>query len=219
MRTTRKEYKTLFDEDQAVGWLEIDKKLTEVYGDQKPRHYAPELHYVMGGTDPLDGISIYDCQDQEFHRHFVSYGMSELYYNEEAVGGEFSKWGFEFTFRLKPFAEDGDDPLWVMEVMNKLARYVFETNNSFDDGHFIPANAPIRTETNEPISIEGLLFVVDPILGTIDTPHGKVTFLQLVGITTDELNVLKKNPTDDQIQKLIEDISSLNPLMVTDLIR
>ena len=106
---TQKEYKNLFDEDDAVGWLEIDKVVEGIYGDQKPRHYAPPLHYMVGGEDPLDGVSIYDSQKDMFHRHLVSYGMSELYYNEEAAGGEFSKWGFEFTFRLKPFAEDGDD--------------------------------------------------------------------------------------------------------------
>lgn len=82
---TQKEYKNIFDEEDAVGWLEIDKVVEGIYGDQKPRHYAPPVHYMVGGEDPLDGVSIYDSQKDMFHRHLVSYGMSELYYNEEAA--------------------------------------------------------------------------------------------------------------------------------------
>ena len=153
---TQKEYKNLFDEEDAVGWLEIDKVVEGIYGDQKPRHYAPPLHYMVGGEDPLDGVSIYDSQKDIFHRHLVSYGMSELYYNEEAAGGEFSKWGFEFTFRLKPFAEDGDDPTWVVNLMNNLARYVIKSGKWFEEYHVIPANGPIRMNSTAEINIVGV---------------------------------------------------------------
>jgi len=214
-----KEYKELFEEDDAVGWLTIDQKVDEIYKGMQPRHYAPPLHYILGGKDPIDGTSIYDSDKQEFHRHFVSYGMSELYYNEEAVGGEFSKWGFEFTFRLKPFEEDGDDPLWVIEVMNNLARYVYESQRWFEEYHFVPANGPIRTETKIPVTNVGLVFVLDPELGKIDTPHGEVSFLQMVGITNDELERLKANPTTDEVKKLVDEMRKDNPLLITDLTR
>ena len=216
---TAKEYKQTFDEEDAVGWLAIDKKVEEIYGDNKPRHYAPPMHYALGGKDPIDGTSIYDSDKQTFHRHLVSYGMSELYYNEEAVGGEFSKWGFEFTFRLKPFAEDEEDPLWVIEVMNNLARYVYESQNWFEEYHFVPANGPIRTETKSPVDIVGIVFVLDPELGKINTPHGEVSFLQLVGITSKELERLKANPSIDEVKKLVDEMRKTNPLLITDLTR
>lgn len=218
---TKKEYKKLFDEDDAVGWLSIDQKVRDVYGDTAPRHYAPPLSLLMGGNDPIDGTSIYDSNKQEFHRHFVSYGMSELYYNEEAAGGEFSKWGFEFTFRLKPFQEDeaDQDPFWVIEVMNNLARYVYQSQQWFEEYHFVPAEGPIRTETKTPVDIVGLAFVLDPELGKVDTPHGEVSFLQMVGITSKELARLKKNPTTDEVKKLIDEMRKDNPLLITDLTR
>lgn len=216
---TKKEYKDSYDEDDAVGWLAIDEKVDEIYETQEPRHYAPPLHYALGGQDPIDGTSIYDSDKQEFHRHFISYGMSELYYNEEAAGGEFSKWGFEFTFRLKPFEEDDSDPVWVIEVMNNLARYVYESQRWFEEYHFVPANGPIRTETKNPIDIVGLAFVLDPELGKIDTPHGEVSFLQMVGVTSNELERLKKNPTTDEVKQLIDDMRKDNPLLITDLTR
>ncbi|MEN9920043.1 MAG: hypothetical protein RL662_2479 [Bacteroidota bacterium] len=214
-----KEYKEQFEEDDAVGWLAIDQKLDEVYQAQVPRHYAPPLHYVLGGIDPLDGTSIYDSDKQTFHRHFIGYGMSELYYNEEAAGGEFSKWGFEFTFRLKPFDEDDQDPVWVIEVMNNLARYVYESQHWFEEYHFVPANGPIRTETKVPVGIVGLVFVEDTELGKIGTPHGEVSFLQMVGITSSELERLKQNPTTDEVKMLVDEMRVTNPLLITDLLR
>lgn len=217
---TQKEYKNLFDEDDAVGWLEIDKVVEGIYGDQKPRHYAPPVHYMLGGEDPLDGVSIYDSQKDIFHRHLVSYGMSELYYNEEAAGGEFSKWGFEFTFRLKPFAEDGDDPTWVVNLMNNLARYVIKSGKWFEEYHVIPANGPIRLNSTAEINIVGVAFVSDPELGKIQTPHGEVSFLQMVGLTANEMNrITSASSAYDEVKKVLDEMKTTNPLMITDLLR
>lgn len=217
---TQREYKNLFDEDDAVGWLEIDKVVEGIYGDQKPRHYAPPLHYMVGGEDPLDGVSIYDSQKDIFHRHLVSYGMSELYYNEEAAGGEFSKWGFEFTFRLKPFDEDGDDPTWVVNLMNNLARYVIKSGKWFEEYHVIPANGPIRLNSTAEINIVGVAFVSDPELGKIQTPHGEVSFLQMVGLTANEMNrITSASSAYDEVKKVLDEIKTTNPLMITDLLR
>lgn len=217
---TQKEYKNLFDENDAVGWLEIDKVVEGIYGDQKPRHYAPPVHYMVGGEDPLDGVSIYDSQKDMFHRHLVSYGMSELYYNEEAAGGEFSKWGFEFTFRLKPFAEDGDDPTWVVNLMNNLARYVIKSGKWFEEYHVIPANGPIRLNSTAEINIVGVAFVSDPELGKIQTPHGEVSFLQMVGLTANEMNrITSASSAYDEVKKVLDEMKTTNPLMITDLLR
>lgn len=217
---TQKEYKNIFDEEDAVGWLEIDKVVEGIYGDQKPRHYAPPVHYMLGGEDPLDGVSIYDSQKDMFHRHLVSYGMSELYYNEEAAGGEFSKWGFEFTFRLKPFAEDGDDPTWVVNLMNNLARYVIKSGKWFEEYHVIPANGPIRLNSTAEINIVGVAFVSDPELGKIQTPHGEVSFLQMVGLTANEMDrITSANSAYDEVKKVLDEIKTTNPLMITDLLR
>lgn len=217
---TQKEYKNFFDEDDAVGWLEIDKVVEGIYGDQKPRHYAPPVHYMVGGEDPLDGVSIYDSQKDMFHRHLVSYGMSELYYNEEAAGGEFSKWGFEFTFRLKPFAEDGDDPTWVVNLMNNLARYVIKSGKWFEEYHVIPANGPIRLNSTAEINIVGVAFVSDPELGKVQTPHGEVSFLQMVGLTANEMNrITSASSAYDEVKKVLDEMKTTNPLMITDLLR
>lgn len=183
------------------------------------RHYGPlcGLHYMAGGSDPIDGASIYNSNQQSFHRHIISYGMSELYYNEEKAGGQFSKWGFEFSFRLAPFAEDRGDPIWAIHLMNNLARYVFQSGRWFEENQFLSAKDPIRLKTDTDIT--GLVFTLDPELGKIDTLHGEVSFIQIVGITSAELNRLLQNPSVTEVEKLVEELKTNNPLLITDLNR
>lgn len=209
------EYKQKFTEDDAVGWLSIDEKVNEIYGQQEPQHFGTIIKYMLGGKDPLDGISVYESQNQEDHYHIVSYGLSELYYNEESAGKEFSKYGFEFTFRLKK--KEGDDFNWAMNLMQNLARYVFETGKWFEEFHFIPTNSPIRLDYDT--NLTAIAFVLDPELGKIQTPHGEVQFLQMVGITTDEYELLKQNPKLAETEKLLEQLKINNPLLITNLDR
>lgn len=216
---TLEQYKLQFSNEDPVGWISINQALENVYGEIEPRHYPPlcGLHYMAGGTDPIDGASIFDSNKQEFHRHIISYGMSELYYDEENVGGDFSKWGFEFTMRIVPFKEDKNDPLWAVHIMNNIARYVFSSGNWFEENHFIPANGPIRLNTDTKIT--GLLTVLDPELGKIQTPHGELSFLQLVGITQVEVQQLGMNPTTAEVETLLNELRKDNPLLITDLNR
>ena len=67
-------------DDSAPGWEAIDAEFNRIYPDQpNPLHYGTVIKCMLGGPDPLDGISVYDAG--EFW-HFVSYGLSELYTKE-----------------------------------------------------------------------------------------------------------------------------------------
>lgn len=227
------QYRQQFNEDDAVGWECIDRHLEAVYGAQEPRHYAPALRWRLGGDNPLDGCSIYDHpgppehperrEGGAFHRHIVSYGMSELYYDEKSAGQPFSGWGFEFSFRVLPFAGDADvnghahEPRWVMGLMKNLASYVFSSKNWFEAYHFTPANGPIRLETDT--AITALAFVPDPVLGTLVTPHGELAFLQLVGLTDAEYQWLKQDGSLARTQELMARMRQDNPWLLTDLTR
>lgn len=212
---TIEEYKKQFSPDDAVGWDCIDRQLLTVYPEQEPKHYATMLKYILGGEDPLDGISVYESEKQQPHYHLVSYGFSELYYDEESCGNEFSKFGFELTFRLKK--ENDDNLNWAINLMQNLAKYVFSSGKWFDEYHFIPANGPIRLEYDTDIT--ALAFVTDPELGRIQTPHGEVQFLQMVGITTAEYESLLQNPKTNETEKLIRQLQQKNELLITDLDR
>jgi len=212
---TLEEYKKQFTDDDAVGWLEIDKEFERLYPGQEPKHYAPAISYMLGGENPLDGVSVYESKKQTDHFHFITYGFSELYYDEEKVAGEFSKWGFELTFRLKPFEKDNGNPSWAIALLQNIAKYVFSSGKWFEEYHFMPANGPIRLDTDSEIT--ALVFVEDPEIPKKQTPHGEVSFLQIVGITNAEYESILENP--GTAEALVNKLKENNPLLITDLNR
>ena len=207
------EYKKKYKQDQAVGALAIEERLNQVYGDLQPRFYSPQTMSFQGGEDPIDGVAVFDVNE---YRHLVSYGMSHLYYNEQAVGGEYSKWGFELTFRVMPFEGDEDqDPFWVIQLMNNLARFVEETKVWFNEYQFLPLGGPIRSDADT--DIVGVAFVKDVDLNEIDTPHGKVIFLQMVGLNKEQLTRLENNSTTEEVKAVLNEIKASNPKFVCQL--
>ena len=64
---TLEEFKKEYSEDDTLGWKAIDEQLATIYGEVEPRHYGPlcGLHYIAGGTDPIDSVSIYDSKNHE----------------------------------------------------------------------------------------------------------------------------------------------------------
>lgn len=210
------EYQKKYNDDSTPGWDAIDAKLTEVYGTQEPPHWGTMLSYMLGGPDPLDGISAYTCEEGgREHLHFVTYGYSSLYYDEEATGGDFSKFGFEMTFRLVSPVSPAEEPIWVCNLLQNLARYVFDSGKWFENYHWIPANGPINVDYGT--DLVGFIFVSDPVLNSIDTPHGKIEFLQAFGITQSELDSLMENTRT--VEEIIDVHRKTNPLLITDLDR
>jgi hypothetical protein len=212
------EYKRRFGHRDAAtpGWDAIDARLDEVYGGQEPKHWGTLIKHMLGGPDPLDGISAYQCTDGGVnHLHFITYGYSSLYYDEDAVGKDFSRFGFEMTFRLASELPPARDPIWVCNLLQNLARYVFKSGRWFEQYHWIPANGPICLDSQT--DIVGLAFLTDPSLAPVNSPHGRVEFIQAFGITQAELDTLKtKSQTAEAV---IEHHRRTNPLLVTDLSR
>lgn len=204
------------NDEAAPGWDAIDSRVREVYGEQEPKHWGTVIKHMLGGPDPIDGISAYQCASGPVeHLHFLTYGYSSLYYDEEAVGGEFSRFGFEMTFRLASSLPPADEPIWVVNLLQNLARYVFESGKWFAENHWIPANGPIRA--GYATDIVGLAFVNDPTLLPVDSPHGRVEFVQAFGLTESELESLKKKTK--RCESIIAEHRASNPLLVTDLSR
>lgn len=110
-----------------------------------------------------------------------------------------------------------NEPYWVNNVMLNLARYVDKSGKWFEAYHFIPANSPIRLDTNTELT--GFAFAPDPVLGSIDTPNGRVDFLQMVGITQRELDWLLQDPKTMRVKQLIDKMRADDPLLITDLTR
>jgi Suppressor of fused protein (SUFU) len=213
------EYKRHYEgAETGPGWAAIDERLKSLYGNQEPLHYLGGAHTSVGGKNQLEGISVYTTANGGIpHLHYVSYGLSRLHYDERAVGGEFSRFGFEFTFRLKAAASEKDKNPWPANMMQNLARYVVKSKQVkvFDEYHFMNSG-PIRLDVETQIT--ALAFAIDPELGRMETVHGKVDFLQIVGLTGREFDALAKDGGGG-VCALLEGFRTGNPMLVTDLQR
>ncbi|NOU96928.1 suppressor of fused domain protein [Paenibacillus sp. LMG 31456] len=201
-------------EDWAPGWEDIDEVFDKLYTNQKPVHYGTDLHKrsMFGGNEYLDGYSIY--QSPNGYKHLLTYGMTELYTDEEAFGGEWSRWGYEMTIKLKE--ESIEDCLWSINMLSNLARYTYIKQRAFEPLQFIAGNGKsihIGIES----AITALLIVNDTEVEGMNTLHGRVDFIQLVGITHRELEALKEDRT--HASALVENMKMDNPYLMTDMKR
>lgn len=88
------------------GWEAIDRCLEFFYPGQEHPYLRTLLHARIGGTDYLDGASVY--YSSKGYRHAVTYDMSEVFVNEEALSEDLSGWGFEMTVKLFPTEQPQD---------------------------------------------------------------------------------------------------------------
>lgn len=199
-------------DDNAPGWDAITAATDRLYPGQEPKHVGTLVPWEFGGPDPLRGISAWQRTEPVPHWHFVTYGFSELF-DKVSENTEFSGYGFELTFRLACDPADEEPAKWVFSFLQNLARYVFQTGNIFDDGQWTNLNGPICLGSETLIRSAG--FVYDPELPAIETPNGRVAFVQVVGLTNDEEEAGKHW----QVRKLLEEFSPHMPLWVTDIAR
>jgi hypothetical protein len=200
------------EDAESPGWAAIDAALAPLYASVTPKHYAPPVPAAWGGSEPLHGISAYRRTDPVPHWHFVTYGFSELFakeWEDPAVSG----FGFELTFRLACAPDAEAPPTWALNFLQNMGRYVFGSGNAFGAGHYMNLNGPIALGMDT--TIRAIAFLRDPELPPINTPHGGVEFLQVVGITLDEELALKQWSALKALAVLGQHL----PLMVTDLAR
>ena len=139
-----------------------------------------------------------------------------MYKRQESVGGDFSKFGFEMTFRLASNLPPKSDPIWVVNFLQNIARYVFESGKHFGQYHWLPANGPIRSDSNT--DIVGIGFDYDTVLpSSVETPHGQVEFIQGFGLVQSEVNSLMDKTRT--VKEILDSHRQSNPLLVTDLAR
>jgi len=208
-------YKETYNEESWPGLDAISVKEKEIYADQQQTHWATILPYELGGPDPLWAIECFRSAKQKKHLHYISLGFTNLWYDEQFAEDETNGFGFELTFRCIPTSDDAEVPVWPANFLQNIAKYVFKSQKGFNDFHYMSANGPIRSGTNTEIT--AFTFCTDAEMGEIDTPHGKVKFLQLFGITSNEYNDLKEKKYT--ARELVAKHKINNPLLITDLKR
>ncbi len=205
------------DKEWAPGWDEIEDAFRAVYGDQEPQHFGTVItkRAMFGGPEYLDGYSAY--QSPKGYSHVVTFGMSELYADEESLGKQYSKWGYEMTIKLKGIAPA--DTVWAMNMMGNLARYTFQSERWFEPGQYVGSSQnPQSINLGDPESkITALLIADDTEIAGRQTIYGELLFLQLVGITDAEFQAVKADRS--LVPKLLENLRADYPDLETDMRR
>ncbi|KFM58539.1 Suppressor of fused-like protein, partial [Stegodyphus mimosarum] len=198
----------------------------QIYPDQpNPLQVTALVKYWLGGPDPLDYISMYSnpgnpTADIAPHWHYVSFGLSDLHGDgrvHDISGSDTpSGFGFELTFRLKREPDEQVPPTWPAAIMQALAKYVFQSENTLCSGDHVSWHCPLD---NSESRIQHMLMFEDPQLGTVQTPFGPVTFIQIVGVCAEELQAAQgwNGPGIIELMKSVKGAGG--PWLITDMRR
>jgi hypothetical protein len=181
--------------------------------------YQPRRPRVRRGPGSVEAVSLHRVSrpgqpgpgqpGPADHWHLVTYGLTELH-AKDSLDRHVSGWGFELTFRL---ISPDDAPRWAFDFLTRLAAYVWAGGHPFAEGHLMDLRGPVRTDSQSPIT--AAMIVRDPALDTLAGPFGAVDFLQVVGLTADELELCRAWSVEGVGDLLARD----NPMLVTDLDR
>lgn len=210
-KKNNKKVKIENEEINAPGWDAITELCDKVYPEQKnPKHYGTLISWQFGGNDPLQGISVYDGGD---YWHFITYGLSELYEKESDVK-DISGYGMEFTFKLKKdnYENAENEIRCVCGILQSLARITFTKGELFNIYEYLYTGQTEGIDCNRKSNITGFITVPDEKFHEIDTPNGKVCFVEFVGATDSELKAIqnKQIRVKELYGKIGSDITNYN---------
>jgi suppressor of fused-like protein len=178
--------------DEAPGWDSIETAFSAAYVGVAPRHYSPGPPVSLGGI--LDGISAYETPKGW---HFVTFGLTELF-AKESDDAEVSGWGYELTLR----APVGDEPQgWAFELLLAVARVTQQRRVVFGEGHRLDVGSSIGGDGS---ALRAVAFTRDRAIQPRLFPFGHYGFLQMVGVTSSELQEMKASSTDAVLRRLAE---------------
>ncbi|KAL7299854.1 hypothetical protein TKK_0007186 [Trichogramma kaykai] len=183
-----------------AGIESIHQICDRVYPDQpNPLTVTAVVKYWLGGPDPLDYVSMFEnpgCPELGVppHWHYVSLGLTDLHgdnrVHKRSNPPRASGFGFELTFRLLREPGQHTPPPWPAQMMQELSKYIFSSGNILYPGDHVAQHSPLDSTAGihaGPGKINEILVAEDPQLRTFNSPHGTVSFLQIVGITAQEL--------------------------------
>ncbi|XP_063695826.1 suppressor of fused homolog [Culicoides brevitarsis] len=213
------------------GLEKLIETCNSIYPDQtNPIQATTILKYWLGGQDPLDYISMYSNTGTLTvppHWHYISFGLSDLHgdnrvHMPETSGDPEPKsgMGFELTFRLLKTPNDGDKPpSWPANLLQDLARYVFQTGNRLCSGDNIPWGKCLNKALPPTTKIKHMLICNDPQMPRTETPFGWVDFLQIVGVCEEELEKASRSNGKSVLNLLRTDVSTGGEWLITDMQR
>ena len=199
------------NEMKSTGWDAITELCDKVYPNQTdPKHYGTLISWELGGNDPLKGISVYDGGD---YWHFITYGLSALYEKKSKVK-EVSGYGMEFTLKLKKdkYEDEEKEICGICGILQSIARMTFVNGEIFRAYEYLYTGQTTGIDWNQKSNITGFITIPDDKFHEINTPNGKVKFVEFVGVTDSELKaIINKNISIKGLyEKIGSDITNYN---------
>ena len=199
------------DKINTPGWDAITKLCDKVYPNQNnPKHYSTLISWQFGGKDPLQGISVYDGGD---YWHFITYGLSELYEKKSNIK-DISGYGMEFTFKLKKdnYENEENEIRCICGILQSIARITFTEGEIFNIYEYLYTGQTEGIDCNRKSNITGFITVPDSKFNEVNTPNGKVSFVEFVGATDNELKAIqnKQIGVKELYEKIGSDVTNYN---------
>uniref|UniRef100_A0A2P2HXG0 Suppressor of fused homolog n=2 Tax=Hirondellea gigas TaxID=1518452 RepID=A0A2P2HXG0_9CRUS len=226
IRETTKSGGSLTEGGIPLGLEALFSACRRLYPEQpNPLQVTALVKYWLGGPDPLDYISMYEVPGNlklniPPHWHYISFGLSDIHGDgrvHEFVGpGQPSGFGFELTMRLKREPTDKAPPTWPAALMQSLAKYVFQSESVLCVGDHVSWHSPLDGSESR---LQHMLMAEDSKLGSVATPNGNMQFVQVVGITSDELRAVQHWNGAGVLDIMKRSLVTGGPLLVTDLRR
>jgi len=168
----------------APGWQSIDQACSIVHPGLLPHQFTSATAYELDSPNPLPAICVWEATAPA-QWHYVTYGLSELF-EKSSPRADISGFGFELTLRLARAPGEEQPPSWPLRLLQGIGQYVMTGHGELDTGHIVDLGAPLLPGS----ALQGVVCVPDPQLGKVDTVHGSVLFLLLVGMCADEVTAM-----------------------------
>lgn len=176
----------------------IDDAILEVHPDANLLYFAG----AKERTYTLNGVVAARLEKPTAHWLVVSQGFTELW-EKMTTNPEQSGFGFELTCRVLARSSDPNFG-WVLEWMQDIADYLDASGSFLATFH--------HKEMMKGEGITSLLFIDDVELAPTESTHGHFGFLQLVGLTSDELLAMQQwDP-----RKFLPLLTSRDPRLIVD---
>jgi hypothetical protein len=198
--------------NEVNGMNAILQHLKSVYGHSEGVIIEGLQRERIDEDGVLENVLVYEVKNPVRHWHYISLGLSELY-DKVSEYEDVSGFGIELTFRL--LAKDGErtPPTWAKHLLQNLSAYVYADGVPLMVDDYMDTQGAICTD--EQTALCGIVCVEDEILRTVQTPNGAVQFIQVVGLTKDELAEV----AGVGYQSFLKRLKQSFPLCITNLYR
>ena len=120
----------------------------------------------------------------------------------------------EFTLKLKKdnYSDEEGEIRCICSILQQIARITFTSGEIFNEYEYLYTGQTVGIDLEQKSNITGFITIPDTNIGNIDTPNGKVKFIEFIGVTDIELLSLRNQEVSvkELYNKLGSDITDYN---------